>query len=177
MQLAAGVESRYLVHVGRPGQQPPAIGEQPPGIPSLCLQPGELLGQLVHREDPAHQVKSRPVGLPRRGRRGPGEARGDRGGAERRRGLTEILQVVEHQASQGAGAGGKGAMQRLAVQAGKLGTDAVRVGMLDVVIDGQRPLPGLPGQRQFAGGVARVAGVSKDLCFGVAIAVVLTQVE
>jgi hypothetical protein len=41
--------------------------------------------------------------------------------------------------------------------------------MLDVVVDGQCPLPGLAGLRQFAGGVACVAEVDKDrpLCGGV----------
>ena len=49
--------------------------------------------------------------------------------------------------------------------------------MIDVVVDGQCLLPGLPGLRQFAGGVACVADVDKDLCFVVAVAVVPAQAE
>src|ERR1017187_3915856 len=48
---------------------------------------------------------------------------------------------------------------------------------MDVVIGGQCLLPGLPGLRQFSGGVACVAEVGKNLSFRGAVAVVPAQAE
>ena len=51
------------------------------------------------------------------------------------------------------------------VGAGELGADLAGVGVPQVVEDGQRLLPGLPGLRQLAGGVARVAEVGEGVRF------------
>jgi hypothetical protein len=45
--------------------------------------------------------------------------------------------------------------------AGELGADHADIGMLTVVKDGQRLLPGLPGLRRLAGGAAGVAEVGE----------------
>src|SRR5712691_98065 len=66
---------------------------------------------------------------------------------------------------------------RLLLHAGELGADLVGVRMINVVVDGQRLLPGLPGLRQFAGGVARVAEVCQDICLVGAVAVMPGLVE
>jgi hypothetical protein len=47
------------------------------------------------------------------------------------------------------------------VRAGQLGADLLGVGVLQVLENGQRLLPGLPGLRQFAGGLAGVAEVGQ----------------
>jgi hypothetical protein len=53
----------------------------------------------------------------------------------------------------------------VAVCAGELGADLAGVGVLQVLEDGQRLLPGLPGLGQLAGGVAGVAEVGQDVRF------------
>src|SRR5579863_10024066 len=63
------------------------------------------------------------------------------------------------------------------LRAGELGADLARLRMIDVVVDGQRLLPGLPGPRRLAGAVARVAEVSQDLCLVVAVAVLPADTE
>lgn len=49
--------------------------------------------------------------------------------------------------------------------------------MIDVVIDGQRLLPCLPGPREIADGVPRVADVGEDLRLRHAVAVLPAQAE
>ena len=66
---------------------------------------------------------------------------------------------------------------RLFLRPSELGADLVGTGMLDVVIDGQCPLPRPPGLWQVADGVACVADVGKELCFIGAVAVVPAQGE
>jgi hypothetical protein len=47
--------------------------------------------------------------------------------------------------------------------------------MVNVVVDGKRLLPGLPGSRHLAGGAARVAGVGEDLRLSGAVALIPAQ--
>ena len=66
-------------------------------------------------------------------------------------------------------------LTRLSAQRGvaelpELGADLVGVGVLQVLEDGERLLPGLPGLRQLAGGVAGVAEVGEGLRFAAAVA-------
>jgi hypothetical protein len=63
------------------------------------------------------------------------------------------------------------------VCAGELGADRAGVGELQVVEDGQRLLPGLPGLGQLPGGVAGVAEVSEGLRFIEAVAGFPVQAE
>ena len=49
------------------------------------------------------------------------------------------------------------------------GADLAGVGVLQVLEDGQRLLPGLPGLRQFAGSVAGVAKVGEGVRFEEAV--------
>jgi hypothetical protein len=57
-----------------------------------------------------------------------------------------------------SGASLRGRVRRgVVVCAGELGADLVCAGVLQVLEDGERLLPGLPGLRQFDGGVADVA--------------------
>src|SRR5215467_16303097 len=65
----------------------------------------------------------------------------------------------------------------VAVCAGELGADLAGVGVLQVVKDGQRLLPGLPGLGQLAGGVAGVAEVGEGVRFVVAVAGVPEDAE
>jgi hypothetical protein len=56
------------------------------------------------------------------------------------------------------------------VCAGELGPDLAGVGVLQILEDGQRLLPGLPGLRQFAGGLAGVGEVGEGFRFKAAVA-------
>ena len=63
------------------------------------------------------------------------------------------------------------------VCAGELGADLAGVGVLQVLEDGQRLLPGLPGLRQLAGSVAGVAEVGEGVRFVEAVAGFPVQAE
>src|SRR5215470_870242 len=65
---------------------------------------------------------------------------------------------------------GRRVCRGVAVCAGELGADLAGVGVLDVLEDGQRLLPGLPGLGQLAGDVAGVAEVGEGIRFEVAVA-------
>src|SRR5215472_12456272 len=56
------------------------------------------------------------------------------------------------------------------VCAGELGADPVSVGVLDVLEDGERLLPGLPGLRQIVGGLMGVAEAGEGVRFIEAVA-------
>jgi hypothetical protein len=49
--------------VSRPRHEPTAAGQQPLGVPTLQLQPGQLLGDVVYVEEPVDQIGRRPMGL------------------------------------------------------------------------------------------------------------------
>ena len=66
---------------------------------------------------------------------------------------------------------------RVTVCGCELGADLVGVGMLQVVKDGERLLPGLPGLRQLARGVAGVAEVGEGVRFIEAVAGFPVQAE
>jgi hypothetical protein len=90
---------------------------------------------------------------------------------------TTVPPVVLHISLQFCHSGKRAEIVRLAVEPGELGADLPGAGMMGGVIDGQCLLPGLPGVWQFASGMVRVAGVSEDLCFVAAVAVVPAQTE